>query len=278
MDSDFAARFSILSKRFQSRSDLYLERGGEEFDGDEECLPEFLCPFCAEDFDVVGLCCHIDEEHPVEAKNGVRGLELDCRLYVQFVRKEWGWILLAILQCNMEISLKYPFSLELPLSHVLDREWFVPSKLSPVPCNFMALICMITMMLYYSLTNDYVQRRRRFRRGGSNSTFSILRKELRDGNLQSIFGGSSRIVSSSNSEPDPLLSSFMYNAPVVVEPVVVQPDSSAEASVVKESSDEGFSERNIQKPQLSDKEQEEKARRCEFVQGLLLSTILEDSL
>ncbi|CBI22928.3 unnamed protein product, partial [Vitis vinifera] len=149
--------------------------------------------------------------------------------YVQFVRKEWGWILLAILQCNMEISLKYPFSLE-------------------------------------------------FRRGGSNSTFSILRKELRDGNLQSIFGGSSRIVSSSNSEPDPLLSSFMYNAPVVVEPVVVQPDSSAEASVVKESSDEGFSERNIQKPQLSDKEQEEKARRCEFVQGLLLSTILEDSL
>lgn len=36
--------------------------------------------------------------------------------------------------------------------------------------------------------------------------------------------------------------------------------------------------RNIQKPQLSDKEQEEKARRCEFVQGLLLSTILEDSL
>ncbi|KAJ9699706.1 hypothetical protein PVL29_005533 [Vitis rotundifolia] len=154
-----------------------------------------------------------------------------------------------------------------------------PSKLSPVPCNFMAFICMIMMkMLYCSLTNDYVQRRRRFRRGGSNSTFSILRKELRDGNLQSIFGGSSRIVSSSNSEPDPLLSSFMYNAPVVDEPVVVQRDSSAEASVVKENSDEGFSERNIQKPQLSDKEQEEKARRCEFVQGLLLSTFLEDSL
>ena len=219
MDSDFAARFSILSKRFQSRSDLYLERGGEEFDGDEECLPEFLCPFCAEDFDVVGLCCHIDEEHPVEAKNGV------CPVCAKRV--------------GMDI-----------VSHITMQHG-----------NFFK-----------------VQRRRRFRRGGSNSTFSILRKELRDGNLQSIFGGSSRIVSSSNSEPDPLLSSFMYNAPVVVEPVVVQPDSSTEASVVKESSDEGFSERNIQKPQLSDKEQEEKARRCEFVQGLLLSTILEDSL
>lgn len=219
MDSDFAARFSILSKRFQSRSDLYLERGGEEFDGDEECLPEFLCPFCAEDFDVVGLCCHIDEEHPVEAKNGV------CPVCAKRV--------------GMDI-----------VSHITMQHG-----------NFFK-----------------VQRRRRFRRGGSNSTFSILRKELRDGNLQSIFGGSSRIVSSSNSEPDPLLSSFMYTAPVVDEPVVVQPDSSAEASVVKESSDEGFSERNIQKPQLSDKEQEEKARRCEFVQGLLLSTILEDSL
>ncbi|KAJ9699707.1 hypothetical protein PVL29_005533 [Vitis rotundifolia] len=219
MDSDFAARFSILSKRFQSRSDLYLERGGEEFDGDEECLPEFLCPFCAEDFDVVGLCCHIDEEHPVEAKNGV------CPVCAKRV--------------GMDI-----------VSHITMQHG-----------NFFK-----------------VQRRRRFRRGGSNSTFSILRKELRDGNLQSIFGGSSRIVSSSNSEPDPLLSSFMYNAPVVDEPVVVQRDSSAEASVVKENSDEGFSERNIQKPQLSDKEQEEKARRCEFVQGLLLSTFLEDSL
>ncbi|KAH9730645.1 protein DEHYDRATION-INDUCED 19 [Citrus sinensis] len=32
---------------------------------------EYPCPFCSEDFDLVGLCCHIDEEHPVEAKSGV---------------------------------------------------------------------------------------------------------------------------------------------------------------------------------------------------------------
>lgn len=44
---------------------------GEELEGEEEQKPEFLCPFCAEDFDVVGLCCHIDEEHAIEAKNGV---------------------------------------------------------------------------------------------------------------------------------------------------------------------------------------------------------------
>jgi len=50
--------------------DLYL--GFEDVDGgeDDSCA-EFACPFCAEDFDIVGLCCHIDEEHPVEAKNGV---------------------------------------------------------------------------------------------------------------------------------------------------------------------------------------------------------------
>lgn len=43
---------------------------GEETDGDE-LRPEYLCPFCAEDFDIVGLCCHIDEEHTIHAKNGV---------------------------------------------------------------------------------------------------------------------------------------------------------------------------------------------------------------
>jgi hypothetical protein len=51
---------------FFDDADLYLGGGHEEIGGDE-----FLCPFCAEDYDVVGLCCHINEEHPVEAKNGV---------------------------------------------------------------------------------------------------------------------------------------------------------------------------------------------------------------
>lgn len=53
---------------------LDVYNGGDEIvDGEEEfSRPEFICPFCAEDFDVVGLCCHIDEEHAVEVKNGVR--------------------------------------------------------------------------------------------------------------------------------------------------------------------------------------------------------------
>jgi len=50
---------------------LYLGGGYEDLEGEDDLKAEFICPFCAEDFDIVGLCCHIDEEHPVEAKNGV---------------------------------------------------------------------------------------------------------------------------------------------------------------------------------------------------------------
>jgi len=187
-------------------------------EGDEESKAEFLCPFCAEDYDVVGLCCHIDEEHPVEVKNGV------CPICAKRV--------------GMDI-----------VSHITMQHG-----------SFLK-----------------VQRKRRFRRGGSNSTLSLLRRELREGNLQSLFGGSTCIVSS-NTEPDPLLSSFIYNAPRVDEPVSVKPHSLVETSVVKESSKEDFLERNFQQLVLSDKDQEEKTRKSEFVQGLLLSTILDDGL
>ncbi|XP_028064333.1 protein DEHYDRATION-INDUCED 19 homolog 4-like isoform X2 [Camellia sinensis] len=189
-DSSITRLAAAVSRRYHSRSDLYNER--EAIDGDEESRSEFLCPFCAEDFDMVGLCCHIDEDHAVAAKNG---------------------------------------------------------------------------------------RRRRFRKCGSNSTFSILRKELREGNLQSFIGGSQFLVSSSNTEPDPLLSSFMYNLPMVDELASVKPRSSVEASSVKESSSKDSSQRkSIQQSPLSVKDQEEKARKCEFVRGLLLSTFLDDNL
>ncbi|MFQ6628414.1 hypothetical protein Gotur_006479 [Gossypium turneri] len=216
----FSNSSSSSSRRHQSRSDLFLGGGYEEFDGDEDFKAEFLCPFCAEDFDIVGLCCHIDEEHPVEVKNG---------------------------------------------------------------------------------------RKRRLRKGGSNLTFSMLRKELRDGNLHALLGGSSCIVSPSNVEADPLLSSFMFNPPTADEPLSLQSLSIAESSADKESTDKeslesaagsplylltftdnfriGFKfltlvyrDRKPQQSQLSDQEHEEKARRCEFVRGLLMSTILNENL
>ncbi|KAF2288291.1 hypothetical protein GH714_005838 [Hevea brasiliensis] len=192
MDADsWSVRISSVSKRYQSvlqsRSDVFM--GFEEIDGDDDTREEFPCPFCSEYFDIVGLCCHIDDEHPMEANNG---------------------------------------------------------------------------------------RKRKSRKGGHHSTLTLLRKELREGNLQSLFGGSSCIVSSSNAAPDPLLSSFIL--PMADDFASAQPSFSNETSSAKKSLDENVLERNMKSSPLSVKDQEEKAKRSEFVQGLLLSAILDDIL
>ncbi|KAK8484862.1 hypothetical protein V6N11_057092 [Hibiscus sabdariffa] len=218
MDADsWSARLSSASKRYQSalqlRSDMLM--GFEEIDGEDEIREEFRCPFCTEYFDIVGLCCHIDDEHPVEAKNGV--------------------------------------------------------------CPVCAARVGVDMVAHITLQHGNIfkmQRKRRSRKGGSHSTLSLLRKELREGNLQSLFGGSS--IVSSNSAPDPLLSSFIL--PTVDDFVSVQPHFSRETKTTKKSSDVNKSERSVKASPLSVKDEGEKAKRCEFVQGLLLSTIPNEIL
>ncbi|KAL2239020.1 UNVERIFIED_CONTAM: Protein DEHYDRATION-INDUCED 19 [Sesamum indicum] len=51
------------------------EETEEEYEGEEvndvqneEKSEELACPFCLEDFDVLGLCCHIDADHRMEVK------------------------------------------------------------------------------------------------------------------------------------------------------------------------------------------------------------------
>lgn len=102
---------------------------------------------------------------------------------------------------------------------------------------------LITLRLQsFSVTRTYVPRRRRVRKGGSGSTFStLLRKELREGALQSLLEGSSYLASS-NSDPDPLLSSFMFN-PVVADESVNAPHQSVEDALIKEVSKDDFLER-----------------------------------
>jgi len=220
MDGDsWSARLSSASRRYQSalqsRSDMFM--GFEEIDGDDDIREEFPCPFCSEYFDIVGLCCHIDEEHPVEAKNGV------CPV------------------CAMRVG--------------------------------------VDMVAHITLQHGNIfkmQRKRKTRKSGAHSTLSLLRKELREGNFQSLFGGSSCIVSSSNAAPDPLLSSFIL--PMADDFVSAQPQFSPETSSVKKKTEQKVSERNVQSSPFSIKDQEEKAKRCEFVHGLLLSTILDDNL
>ncbi|THU44130.1 hypothetical protein C4D60_Mb02t04160 [Musa balbisiana] len=76
MEADSWSRLTSDSKRrqptFQSLVDDCL--GFDEFDGaseDDDSRAEFACPFCSEEFDIIGLCYHIDDEHPGESKDGV---------------------------------------------------------------------------------------------------------------------------------------------------------------------------------------------------------------
>ncbi|KAG5525419.1 hypothetical protein RHGRI_031918 [Rhododendron griersonianum] len=223
MDSDsWNARLSSVSKHYQSvlqsRPDMFMDF--EEFEGDDDIREEFPCPFCSEYFDILGLCCHIDDEHSVDARNGV------CPV------------------CAMRVGVDM-------VAHITLQHGNI----------FKISLC-------------YMQRKRKCRKGGSLSTLSLLRRELRDGNLQSLFGGSSCIVTSTNAAPDPLLSSFIL--PMADESIM--PHSASETVSVKKSTNENVSERIVQSPPLSIKDQKEKAKRSEFVQGLLLSTILDDNL
>ncbi|QCD87422.1 Protein dehydration-induced 19 [Vigna unguiculata] len=96
---------------------------------------------------------------------------------------------------------------------------------------------------FLTVGSEYMQRKRKSRKGGSYSTLSLLRKELREGNLQSLLGGSSCIVSSSNSA-DPLLSSFIL--PLANEHTSSQPHLHTEARSSKKGSDESVSTRLLQ--------------------------------
>ncbi|OEL13523.1 hypothetical protein BAE44_0025459 [Dichanthelium oligosanthes] len=71
---------SAAARRLQARYDLYMGFDDADAGGDEAVDPRggaelYNCPFCGEDFDFVSLCCHIDDEHAVEAKSGVGGSE-----------------------------------------------------------------------------------------------------------------------------------------------------------------------------------------------------------
>ncbi|CAN6468568.1 unnamed protein product [Victoria cruziana] len=221
MDADsWAARFSA-SKRHQSalqfRSGADLQLSFDDFETEEDLRAEFPCPFCSEDFDIVGLCCHIDDEHSIEAKNAV------CPV------------------CGTRVG--------------------------------MDMVGHITMQHGHFFK---MQRRRRFRKGSSHSTISMLSKELREGHLQSLFASSAYPVASSNTAPDPLLSSFIYSMPMVDAPAKPELTSPVETVSDKKPLDDKV--RESTEPPVSDKDQEERARRCSFVQELLLSTIFKDTL
>ncbi|KAK7834050.1 protein dehydration-induced 19 like protein 4 [Quercus suber] len=48
---------------------LDLDRLGiDDFEVEDEVRPDFPCPYCYEDFDIVSLCSHLEDEHSCESK------------------------------------------------------------------------------------------------------------------------------------------------------------------------------------------------------------------
>ncbi|KAH0940052.1 hypothetical protein HID58_007513 [Brassica napus] len=211
MDSDsWSDRLASASRRYQldflSRSDNFL--GFEEAEGEDEFREEYACPFCSDYFDIVSLCCHIDEDHPMDTINGV------------------------------------------DISSVL----FLSSD----------------MVAHITLQHANIKSTRR---GGAQSMLSILKREFPDGNFQSLFEGSSRVVvppSSSSIAADPLLSSFISP---MADGLFISETSSA-----KKTSNQSLPKRSVEKKSLSAEDHREKLKQSEFVQGIFSSMILDDDL
>ncbi|XWS46599.1 hypothetical protein CRYUN_Cryun14cG0082200 [Craigia yunnanensis] len=214
-DDTWSLGFSATyQSTLKSQSDLCIHF--EEIEEDDELKTEYPCPYCSEDFDLLGLCYHIDEEHHLEANYGV------CPV------------------CALRVGV-----------------------------NMVHDLC--------PLTSDYSNHKLKFRKGNSYSTLSSLRKELHDAHYQSLLARSWSSLSSSNTAPDPLLS-FLSYAPPAASSESVQSASSTEVTLEEKGSDEKMLEKDVHPSPLSDKEHLEKAKRCEFVQGLLLSTIFDGGL
>ncbi|XP_010549572.1 PREDICTED: protein DEHYDRATION-INDUCED 19 [Tarenaya hassleriana] len=199
------------SKRYQSvlRSRSETLMGFEDIVGDDDFREVFPCPFCADSYDIIGLCCHLDDEHPLEAKNGV------CPV------------------CSLRVGVDM-------ISHITLQHGNIFK----------------------------MQQKRKSRKSSSHSTtISLIRKELRDGDLQRLFGIPSCIVSSaSGGTPDPLLSPF----------VLPKADYLVPARAAKKTLGEKPIELQSGGSLVSMKDREEKKKRSEFVQSLLSSTILNE--
>ncbi|AAG29670.1 unknown protein [Arabidopsis thaliana] len=195
------------SKRFlatlRSRSEMLM--GFEEIDGDDDFQEEFACPFCAESYDIIGLCCHIDDEHTLESKNAV------CPV------------------CSLKVG--------------------------------------VDIVAHKRFT---MGRKRKSRKSGTNSTLSLLRKELREGDLQRLLGFTSRNGSVASSvTPDPLLSSFISPTRSQSSPAPRQTKNVSEDKQIER-------KRQVFISPVSLKDREERRHKSEFVQRLLSSAIFDE--
>ncbi|KAI4349703.1 hypothetical protein L6164_010265 [Bauhinia variegata] len=219
---------STASRGFQStlKSHFELCIDFEDVDGDDELKTVYPCPFCTEDFDLLELCCHIDDEHPIES-----GICPVCATWV-------GTDMVGHITAKHGNMFKISFRSK--LLEMIENRYF-------------------NLLPYY-----YSQHKSRYHKLESYPSLSFLRKDLQDEYWQSF--------SASKTAHDPWLS-FLYSAAASDERENVRHDSSSEMSRGIHS-DEKLLERDVQ-PFSSNKEQTEKAQRIGFVQGLMMSAILD---
>ncbi|GAB2211628.1 hypothetical protein Droror1_Dr00024952 [Drosera rotundifolia] len=67
-----SSRHSNNSNKHRELGFMGLEAEVEEVEEIVEEEEYYACPFCEEDLDLIGLCCHIDEEHDqFDSRDGV---------------------------------------------------------------------------------------------------------------------------------------------------------------------------------------------------------------
>lgn len=194
--------------------DLLNEQETEGDYDDEEAnqgkSDELACPFCYEDFDVLGLCCHIDADHRLEVKPGI------CPV------------------CASKVTINMA-------SHVIVQHENVLKAL----CN----------------------------KKHCRTAVFMLRKELQEKHLCFI-KESPRLVSSSEAAADSVLLSFVNNPHTDYRLQTAQSSSSTETSLLAKKSSDNDSSDRIQ-PSVSTDRNDGRLR-CDFIQGLVLSTVLDD--
>ncbi|KAJ8899079.1 hypothetical protein K2173_010232 [Erythroxylum novogranatense] len=223
-DNTWNLRLSGSSRSYQSVikafSHLCVDFEDIEIEEDDDLRAEYPCPFCSEDFDLVELCYHIDEEHHVEANSELQVCPV----------------------CSTRVGVSM-------VGHVQVQHGEMIKSLQKL----------------------------KSRQNESHPTFSFLKKEMEDGHMQSLVSGTSTVDSSSKLAPDPFLS-FLFTVPSSDKSKPVQSVLSSELTSEEKSSCENMPERTVHPSTISDKEYTEKAKRNEFVQELLLSTIFDLSL
>lgn len=75
MDADlWASRLSAAKRHHalqQSQHHQWDRLSVDDFEVDDEVRPEFTCPYCYEDFDILALCTHLEDDHIFESKGVV---------------------------------------------------------------------------------------------------------------------------------------------------------------------------------------------------------------